>query len=245
MRVMNDDPNASGAMPAETLAGRQLRLLRQGCDWSQKEVADRMSAYGYAWNQSTITRIESASRPLRLNELADLAAMFGVPVTHFLRPDPAPHDGDTLDAVEREIRSLLKDRMDAAVMVASARAAYTAAGQHLAEATHDMQLMDSRLQTLKLWHPGYDDIAGETLEEIAGATAAAKARRLVRAWTPEERSAAGITPERSREMNIESLLRPYAELLGEDQAEHFRPIFQKAVDAAMEDRDLEARRERA
>ena len=39
-----------------------------------------MQAYGYQWSQATVTRLESASRPIRVNELADLARLFGVPV---------------------------------------------------------------------------------------------------------------------------------------------------------------------
>lgn len=43
-----------------------------------------MALYGYSWNQSTVTRTETAERPLRLNEVVHLAAIFKVPVTQFL-----------------------------------------------------------------------------------------------------------------------------------------------------------------
>jgi len=46
--------------------------------WSQEEVADRMRPYGYDWHQTTVGRIETAQRPLRLNELIDLGRLFGV-----------------------------------------------------------------------------------------------------------------------------------------------------------------------
>jgi transcriptional regulator with XRE-family HTH domain len=86
----------------EQLAARQLRLLRQGRRWSQLEVAEKMRAYGYRWSQATVTRLESASRPIRLNELADLATLYGVRVAQFLESG-TPDDIETLEA---EIRNL-------------------------------------------------------------------------------------------------------------------------------------------
>ncbi len=43
-----------------------------------------MSAYGYDWHQTLVGRIEAAQRPIRLNEAADLAALFGVTVEALL-----------------------------------------------------------------------------------------------------------------------------------------------------------------
>ena len=37
-----------------------------------------MEASGYNWHQTTVGRVENGKRPLRLNELVHLAAMFGV-----------------------------------------------------------------------------------------------------------------------------------------------------------------------
>lgn len=39
-----------------------------------------MTAYGYDFHQTTIAKIESAQRPLRVRELADFAALYGVEV---------------------------------------------------------------------------------------------------------------------------------------------------------------------
>lgn len=62
----------------EAWLGGQLRTLRMARGWSQQHVADQMRAFGYAWGQSTIGKIEAASRPMPLNEIAALAALFGV-----------------------------------------------------------------------------------------------------------------------------------------------------------------------
>jgi transcriptional regulator with XRE-family HTH domain len=62
----------------EAWAGARFRALRVARGWSQRHVANQMRAFGYAWGQSTIGKIEAASRPVPLNEIADLAALFGV-----------------------------------------------------------------------------------------------------------------------------------------------------------------------
>ena len=87
----------------EQLVGRQVRLLRQGRGWSQQEVAEKMRAYGYQWSQATVTRLESASRPIRVNELADLAMLFSVPATQFLDSRVLELAWDDLDALEHEV----------------------------------------------------------------------------------------------------------------------------------------------
>jgi transcriptional regulator with XRE-family HTH domain len=49
--------------------------------WSQKEVARQMKAYGYDFHQTMIATFEAAQRPIRVRELADLAALYGVEFT--------------------------------------------------------------------------------------------------------------------------------------------------------------------
>jgi len=49
-----------------------------------------MKAYGYNWVQSTVGRIESGERPLRLNEVVHVAALFGVAPIEFLVPNVTP-----------------------------------------------------------------------------------------------------------------------------------------------------------
>src|SRR5215471_18641949 len=100
MHVMNRQPEPVTAnIPTpEQLAARQLRLLRQ--------------AYG--------TRLESASRPIRLNELADLAALYGVKITQFLETE-VPED---LEALDREIEWLTEERDKLKTQEENARADY-------------------------------------------------------------------------------------------------------------------------
>jgi transcriptional regulator with XRE-family HTH domain len=70
----------------EVQAGRALRRLRLSQRWSQEEVARRMQAYGYDFHQTTIAKIEAAQRPLRVRELADFAALYGVEIHELVYP---------------------------------------------------------------------------------------------------------------------------------------------------------------
>jgi transcriptional regulator with XRE-family HTH domain len=70
----------------EVQAGQALRRLRLARNWSQEEVAVRMTAYGYDFHQTMIAKIEAAQRPLRVRELADFAALYGVEVQDLVYP---------------------------------------------------------------------------------------------------------------------------------------------------------------
>jgi transcriptional regulator with XRE-family HTH domain len=155
--VMNETgrPADPDVPTPEQLAGRKLRLLRQQRGWSQQDVMERMRAYGYRWSHATVTRLEAATRPIRLNELADLAALYGVPVVQLLEAG-APDD---LDALEREIEELAAkrravrehlDRQEALAEEAALGRAAVAA--HLAR-------IDDRLGVLMRWHPQFVEIA--------------------------------------------------------------------------------------
>jgi hypothetical protein len=49
---------------------------------SQEAVADAMRQLGHSWHQTTVAKTEIAGRPLRLNELTDLARVLGVRASH-------------------------------------------------------------------------------------------------------------------------------------------------------------------
>ena len=69
-----------------------------------------MRPFGYEWSQATVTRLESATRPIRLNELSDLAILYGVPIEQFLEPEVQDFAWDDLDALDREIKRLTAER---------------------------------------------------------------------------------------------------------------------------------------
>ena len=146
--------NAAENMPTpEQLVARQVRLLRQGRGWSQQEVAEKMRAYGYQWSQATVTRLESASRPIRLNELADLAILFSVPVTQFLESRDLDFQWDDLEALESEIASLTKERDVLKAELDEKRRLAMVAAEGEGAAAAALARVNGRLGALLRWHP--------------------------------------------------------------------------------------------
>jgi transcriptional regulator with XRE-family HTH domain len=90
-----------GRPDAEGQAGQALRRLRLARQWSQEEAARRMRAYGYDFHQTTIAKIEAAQRPLRVRELADFAALYGVEVNELIYPPVG-----SLNDIDQEIAEL-------------------------------------------------------------------------------------------------------------------------------------------
>jgi transcriptional regulator with XRE-family HTH domain len=154
MHVMNEtNLNASAKLPTtEQLVGRQVRLLRQGRGWSQLDVAEKMRPYGYKWSQATVTRLESATRPIRVNELTDLAMLFGVPVTQFLDSRLQELALDDLDTLKREIEKLTAERVQAQANLDEVT--------HIqAIAAYDVARIDGRLTILAQWIPRAAEVA--------------------------------------------------------------------------------------
>lgn len=84
-RVESNQTGADAERPdPEVQAGRALRRLRMLRGWSQEEVAKRMQAFGYEFHQTMVAKIEAAQRPLRVRELADFAALYGVEVQELI-----------------------------------------------------------------------------------------------------------------------------------------------------------------
>lgn len=118
----------------EVQAGRALRRLRLARNWSQEEVAVRMTAYGYDFHQTTIAKIEAAQRPLRVRELADLAALYGVEVQDLVYPPTR-----SLPEIEQEIT-------DVTTRLGRAQARATEARQHLEVARETMRDAEAAYQ---------------------------------------------------------------------------------------------------
>lgn len=90
-----------------------VQRLREWKGWSQGEVARRMNALGWdGFHQTTISRIEKGSRPVRLGEAEALAAVFDSTVSAMAAPEDTEvlmrelQAGlDLLADAERQIRS--------------------------------------------------------------------------------------------------------------------------------------------
>lgn len=62
-----------------------------------------MQALSYNWLQTTVAKKEAAERPLRVNEVTDLAAVLGVDVPYLLGPPPTG-----MTAAAQDFREMLR-----------------------------------------------------------------------------------------------------------------------------------------
>jgi transcriptional regulator with XRE-family HTH domain len=83
----------------EEVIGRRLRELRQAAGMSQRDVAALIPG----WRQSLVSKMESGNRPMRLNELAALAAIFGVTLPELIGTGRV-NEAQTYRQMERVIR---------------------------------------------------------------------------------------------------------------------------------------------
>ena len=61
------------------LLAARIRELRQARHMSQASLAGAMMRLGFPWHQSTVYRIEFGHQAVRADELAGIAAIFGLP----------------------------------------------------------------------------------------------------------------------------------------------------------------------
>ena len=120
-------------------------------NWSQEEVAARMEAYGYDFHQTMIAKIEAAQRPLRVRELADFAALYGVEVQDLVYPPTS-----SLSATDQEIAEVTasRDMAQARATQASRRLEEASRAMRDAEAAYQASLaeataLDGRLASLR------------------------------------------------------------------------------------------------
>ena len=62
----------------EQQAGTRIKTRRVELGMSQEQLSEEMRRLGHSWHQTTVVKTEAAGRPLRLNELTDLARILGL-----------------------------------------------------------------------------------------------------------------------------------------------------------------------
>lgn len=73
----------------EESIGRKVRLLREERGWSQTELARRLSDLGLDMHQTTVAKMESGRRPLRVSEAVAITQALKIPAnTLFWLPVP-------------------------------------------------------------------------------------------------------------------------------------------------------------
>ncbi len=125
-------PRTSGT--AEQDVGERVRRLRLERGWSQAELAARVSSALPNWAQTTVAKTEAASRPIRVNEAAALAAALGVPLHELLA---VPDDLKALQS-RAEVERLLHEN-------ASLQARHRELQREWDRVEHEMGVVEERL----------------------------------------------------------------------------------------------------
>lgn len=71
-------------MSWEKTFGEQVRRIRKAHGMSQSDLARALAGTGVPRHQSTIAKLETATRPLRLNEACEIAAALGADLNTML-----------------------------------------------------------------------------------------------------------------------------------------------------------------
>jgi transcriptional regulator with XRE-family HTH domain len=106
---LDEQTEATGRVEArwpidlEASVGKNVRRLRESHGVSQQQLGSDLARNGFGMHQVTVAQLEAGAKPLRLNEVAAIAAYFEVPVESLWR------DGE-----------LLSEALDARLGVAQA-----------------------------------------------------------------------------------------------------------------------------
>ena len=70
----------------EAAVAKNVRRLRESRGVSQQQLGSDLSRNGFGMHQVTVAQLEAGAKPLRLNEVAAIAAYFVVPVESLWQP---------------------------------------------------------------------------------------------------------------------------------------------------------------
>ncbi len=110
--VEQDDQGSGGRPSAERRFGRTVRELRKARGWSQADLAQALRQRGHSMHQTMIAKTEIGTRPVRLNEAEDLAAVFGMGLTELLAWSEEDRGWREVQGFLNELRAGLR-RLDA------------------------------------------------------------------------------------------------------------------------------------
>lgn len=91
--------------------GKNMRITREGLGWSQGKLSRQMVDLGWAgFHQTTVARLESGSRPVKLYEAYAIAEILGTTIGYLAgkedEPDRPKASPATLNALDQAIAEL-------------------------------------------------------------------------------------------------------------------------------------------
>lgn len=107
-------PDTSSHQTPDLVFAKTVERLREGNGWSQTELARRMQDKGFdGFHQTTISRVEKGSRPVRIGEAIALADIFERSLEWMYTPTPEKSDVDFYRAALDRLRDLRADAVQA------------------------------------------------------------------------------------------------------------------------------------
>lgn len=110
-------------------------MQREATGLSQRELAKKLSEFGFNIQQSAIAKIENGTRPLRVSELVAIAHALGVPWQTLVIA------GENYASFSRDPVARLQERIDADHLLAE-------------------QMMKEEIESIKQFLEGYTDLLG-------------------------------------------------------------------------------------
>jgi transcriptional regulator with XRE-family HTH domain len=87
----------------EEHVGANVKYWRTKMGLTQAELAEAMQGLGHSWIQTTVAKTEAADRPLRVNEVADLARVLGTRLPHLV----SSHADWELEAIKATLEAYM------------------------------------------------------------------------------------------------------------------------------------------
>lgn len=76
----DEQPEVRWPIDLETTVAKNVRRLREGRGIGQQQLGSDLFLNGFGTHRTTVAELEAGAKPLRLNEVAAIAAYFEVPV---------------------------------------------------------------------------------------------------------------------------------------------------------------------
>ncbi|MEV7994921.1 helix-turn-helix transcriptional regulator [Streptomyces sp. NPDC086077] len=135
--------DALGFHSPEELVGQRVKQFREIRGWSQRDLAQRMLDQGHSWRQTTVAKTEAADRPIRVNELHELANVLGVTVVDLMT---MPLDDEFAELTVR-LGELQVRQTVARQRLADAKRAKDRAASDLTDAQQELDEVEQEVQS--------------------------------------------------------------------------------------------------
>jgi transcriptional regulator with XRE-family HTH domain len=85
----DEQPEAGRPIDLEATVVKNVRRLRESRGVSQQQLGSDLFSYGFGMSRTTVAELEAGEKPLRLNDVAAIAAYFEVPIESLWQDEAA------------------------------------------------------------------------------------------------------------------------------------------------------------